>query len=211
MKSQLAEVQTGFEPLFFHIQADFQWQRPFSEGRDDRFSEKTKKNLSQSYGCWIVGFHEPSPAPFLRSKRALQIGGMIVCFGLCPCQHNGTYTRNVHPATPTKKLLKFYVLPRVKKSRFPEKFSEKRLKKPWVKVQVHRICQSPFWHLFVTPLKMGAKSPEAIETSGLFAAASFLVQLDGGPEETRTLDLSDANRTLSRMVQIYAPKILEKM
>ena len=140
MKSQLAEVQTGFEPLFFHIQADFQWQRPFSEGRDDRFSEKTKKNLSQSYGCWIVGFHEPSPAPFLRSKRALQIGGMIVCFGLCPCQHNGTYTRNVHPATPTKKLLEFYVLPRVKKSRFPEKFSEKRLKKPWVKVQVHRIC-----------------------------------------------------------------------
>ena len=27
----------------------------------------------------------------------------IVCFGLCPCQHNGTYTRNVYPATPTKK------------------------------------------------------------------------------------------------------------
>jgi hypothetical protein len=26
----------------------------------------------------------------------------IVCFGLCPCQHNGTYTRNVYPATPTK-------------------------------------------------------------------------------------------------------------
>ena len=39
-----------------------------------------------------------------------------------------------------KNLLKFYVLPRVKKSRFPEKFSEKRLKTPWVKVQVHRIC-----------------------------------------------------------------------
>ena len=26
-----------------------------------------------------------------------------MCFGLCPCQHNGTYTRNVYPATPTKK------------------------------------------------------------------------------------------------------------
>ena len=39
-----------------------------------------------------------------------------------------------------KNLLKFYVLPRAKKSRFPEKSSEKRLKKPWVKVQVHRIC-----------------------------------------------------------------------
>ena len=34
----------------------------------------------------------------------------------------------------------------------------------------------------------------------------FLVQLDGGPEETRTLDLSDANRTLSRTVHNYAPK-----
>ena len=79
MKSQLAEVQTGFEPLFFHIQADFQWQRPFSEGRDDRFSEKTKKNLSQSYGRWIVGFHEPSPAPFLRSKRALRMEVYCMC------------------------------------------------------------------------------------------------------------------------------------
>ena len=27
----------------------------------------------------------------------------LACFGLCPCQHNGTYTRNVYPATPTKK------------------------------------------------------------------------------------------------------------
>ena len=76
MKSRLAEVQTGFEPLFFHIQADFQWQRPFSEGRDDRFSEKTKKNLSQSYGRWIVGFHEPSPA-FFALKKGTEIGGMI--------------------------------------------------------------------------------------------------------------------------------------
>ena len=58
MKSQLAEVQTGFEPLFFHIQADFQWQRPFSEGCGGWISEKSEKNLSQSYGRWIVGFHE---------------------------------------------------------------------------------------------------------------------------------------------------------
>ena len=69
MKSQLAEVQTGFEPLFFHIQADFQWQRPFSEGRDDRFSEKTKKNLSQSYGRWIVGFHEPMTSALFALKK----------------------------------------------------------------------------------------------------------------------------------------------
>jgi hypothetical protein len=43
MKSQLAEVQTGFEPLFFHIQADFQWQRPFSEGRTTDFRKKQRK------------------------------------------------------------------------------------------------------------------------------------------------------------------------
>ena len=70
MKSQLAEVQTGFEPLFFHIQADFQWQRPFSEGCGGWISEKSEKNLSQSYGHWIVGFHEPMTSAFLRSKRA---------------------------------------------------------------------------------------------------------------------------------------------
>ena len=73
MKSQLAEVQTGFEPLFFHIQADFQWQRPFSEGCGGWISEKSKKNLSQSYGRWIVGFHEPMTSAFLRSKRALRL------------------------------------------------------------------------------------------------------------------------------------------
>ena len=69
MKSQLAEVQTGFEPLFFHIQADFQWQRPFSEGRDYRFSGKTKKNLSQNYGRWIVGFDGPMTSAFFALKK----------------------------------------------------------------------------------------------------------------------------------------------
>ena len=59
MKSQLAEVQTGFEPLFFHIQAELWRQRPFSEGCSGEIPEKSKKNLSQSYGRWIVGFHEP--------------------------------------------------------------------------------------------------------------------------------------------------------
>jgi len=41
-------------------------------------------------------------------------------------------------------LLKFYILPRAKASRFPEKISEKRLEMPWVKGQVHQICQNPF-------------------------------------------------------------------
>ena len=70
MKSQLAEVQTGFEPLLFHFQGDFCSQRPFSGGCGGEISEKWKKNLSQSYGRWIVGFHEPSPALFALKKGA---------------------------------------------------------------------------------------------------------------------------------------------
>ena len=62
-------VRTGFEPLFFHIQAEFQWQRPFSEGCRGEIPEKTKKNLSQSYGRWIVGFHEPMTSAFFALKK----------------------------------------------------------------------------------------------------------------------------------------------
>ena len=69
MKSWLVEVQTGFEPLFFHIQADFQWQRPFSEGCGGWISEKSKKNLSQSYGRWIVGFHIPMTSLYCMSEE----------------------------------------------------------------------------------------------------------------------------------------------
>ena len=50
----------GFEPLLFHIQGDFCDQCPFSEGCGGEIPEKMKKNLSQSYGRWIVGFHELS-------------------------------------------------------------------------------------------------------------------------------------------------------
>jgi len=56
-----------------------------------------------------------------------------------------------------KNLLKFYVLPRVKKSRFPEKFSEKRLKTPWVKVQVHQICLTRQLASFCHASKNGCK------------------------------------------------------
>jgi len=59
----------GFEPLFFHIQAEFQWQRPFSEGCRGEISEKSKKNLSQSYGRWIVGFHEPMTSALFCAQK----------------------------------------------------------------------------------------------------------------------------------------------
>ena len=59
----------GFEPLFFQIQGEFYEQRPFSEGCWSEISEKSKKNLSQSYGRWIVGFHEPMTSAFFALKK----------------------------------------------------------------------------------------------------------------------------------------------
>ena len=69
LNGNAAEVQTGFEPLLFHIQAESYLQRPFSEGCCSEILEKIKENLSQSYGRWIVGFHEPSPAPFSFARK----------------------------------------------------------------------------------------------------------------------------------------------
>jgi len=158
MKLRLTEVQTGFEPLLFHIQADFQWQRLFSEV-SGWISEKSKKNLSQSYGRWIVGFHEPSPAPFLRSKRALQIGGMIVCFGLCPCQHNGTYTWNVYPATPTKKPAQILRFAESKNEPLSRKIPGKEAQNRVGKGSSPRILPKPFLISFFQLQKMGAKKP----------------------------------------------------
>ena len=67
----------GFEPLLFHIQADFQWQRHFSEGCGGWISEKSEKNLSQSYGRWIVGFHEPMTSAFFALKKGAENGGVL--------------------------------------------------------------------------------------------------------------------------------------
>ena len=69
LNENTAEVRTGFEPLFFHIQAEFQWQRPFSEGCGGWFTEKSGKNLSQSYGHWIVGFDGPMTSAFFALKK----------------------------------------------------------------------------------------------------------------------------------------------
>ena len=50
----------------------------------------------------------------------------------------------------------------------------------------------------------GIKSPETLDAVGVQPTASKLGLLDGGLEGIRTLDLSDANRTLSQAEQLYA-------
>ena len=44
LNENTAEVRTGFEPLFFHIQGDFRGQRPFSAGSSKR---QTKQRLPE--------------------------------------------------------------------------------------------------------------------------------------------------------------------
>ena len=145
----------------------------------------------------LICFHAPSPLVYFGLFR---INTMAHTLGMSIQQHQ------------QKSLLKFYVLPRAKKEPLSRKILGKAVQNAVGKGTGPSNLPDTAVGIFLSRLKKWAqKSPEVVETSRLFAAASFLVQLDGGPEETRTLDLSDANRTLSRMVQIYAPKILEKM
>ena len=112
----------------------------------------------------------------------------IVCFGLCPCQHNGTYTRNVYPATPTKKPAQILRFAESKNEPLSRKILGKAAQKALGKGTGPSNLAKSILVFFVTPLKMGAKKPGSRETSGLFALISFLVQLDGGQYRTRTCD-----------------------
>ena len=128
-------------------------------------------------------------------------------FWAFPYQHNGTYTRNVYPATPTKKPAQILRFAESENEPLSRKILGKAAQNALGKGTGPSNLPDTAVGIFLSRLKKWAqKSPEVVETSRLFAAASFLVQLDGGPEETRTLDLSDANRTLSRTVHNYAPK-----
>ena len=73
MKSRMAE---GLNLCFSIFKGIFCSQRPFSEGCCGEISEKSKKNLSQSYGRWIVGFHEPMTSAFFALKKGAEIGGI---------------------------------------------------------------------------------------------------------------------------------------
>ena len=41
------------------------------------FQKHRGKNLSQSYGRWIVGFHEPMTSAFFALKKGAEIGGVL--------------------------------------------------------------------------------------------------------------------------------------
>ena len=67
----------GVLNLWFSIFKEFLLSAPFFRGlRRCEIPEKAKKNLSQSYGRWIVGFHEPMTSAFFALKKGAGIGGM---------------------------------------------------------------------------------------------------------------------------------------
>ena len=112
---------------------------------------------------------------------------MIVCFGLCPCQHNGTYTWNVYPATPTKKPAQILRFAESKNEPLSRKILGKAAQNALGKGTGPSNLPNTTVGIFLSRLKKWAqKSPEAVETSGLFAAASIWVQLDGRQYRTRT-------------------------
>jgi hypothetical protein len=83
----------------------------------------------------------------------------IVCFGLCPCQHNGTYTRNVYPATPTKKPAQILRFAESKNEPLSRKILGKAAQKALGKGTGPSNLAKSILVFFVTPLKMGAKKP----------------------------------------------------
>ena len=100
-------------------------------------------------------------------------------FGLCPCQHNGTYTWNVYPATPTKKPAQILHFAESENEPLSRKILGKAAQKALGKGTGPSNLPNTAVGIFLSRLKKWAqKSPEVVETSGLFALISFLVQLD---------------------------------
>ena len=67
-------VQTGFEPLLFHIQAEFQLAAPFFRGLRRRdFGKIEEKSFTKLWAldCWFSRTNDQRP--FLLSKRALRM------------------------------------------------------------------------------------------------------------------------------------------
>ena len=98
----------------------------------------------------------------------------LVCFGLCPCQHNGTYTRNVYPATPTKTPAKILHFAESKSEPLSRKNSGKAAQNALGKGTSPLILPKPFWISFFTTSKIGRKKPGSRWLFGHFLYACLL-------------------------------------
>ena len=67
----------GFEPLLFHFQGDFQWQRPFSEGCGGEIPEKNEeKSFTKLWAldCW---FSRTNDQRLFSLKKGVENGGVL--------------------------------------------------------------------------------------------------------------------------------------
>ena len=132
---------------------------PFFRGLRRRdFGKIEEKSFTKLWAldCW---FSRTKSSAFFALKKGTEIGGMIVCFGLCPCQHNGTYTRNVYPAIPTKKPAQILRFAESKSEPLSRKILGKAAQKALGKGTGPSNLAKSILVFFVTPLKMGAKKP----------------------------------------------------
>ena len=161
---------------------------PFFRGlrrRDSGRNEEKSFTKLWALDCW---FSRTKSSAFFALKKGTEIGGMIVCFGLCPCQHNGTYTRNVYPATPTKKPAQILRFAESKNEPLSRKILGKAAQNALGKGTGPSNLPDTAVGIFLSRLKKWAqKSPEVVETSGLFAVASIWVQLDVQLEHFRPM------------------------
>ena len=155
MKSRMAGVLN----LCFSIFKGFLLSAPFFRGlrrQDSGNNEEKSFTKLWALDCW---FSRTKSSAFFALKKGTEIGGMIVCFGLCPCQHNGTYTRNVYPATPTKKPAQILRFAESKNEPLSRKILGKAAQKALGKGTGPSNLAKSILVFFVTPLKMGAKKP----------------------------------------------------
>ena len=75
MKSQLAEVQTGFEPLLFHIQGIFAISALFQRAAAAGFQKNRRKIFHKVMGAGLLVFTNQVQCLFALKKGA-EIGGI---------------------------------------------------------------------------------------------------------------------------------------
>ena len=75
MKSQLAEVQTGFEPLLFHIQGIFAVSALFQSAAAAGFQKNRRKIFHKVMGAGLLVFTNQVQCLFALKKGA-EIGGI---------------------------------------------------------------------------------------------------------------------------------------
>ena len=92
MNNRIPEGQTGFEPLFFHIQAILVRQRPFWAADCSKNRANFIEIVAQSFGCQIVGLYKPTiwrPFSFSGERMIIELKDEEIKKGAAVWMQNG--------------------------------------------------------------------------------------------------------------------------